>query len=79
VNRVGKPLNRDKFLETVVRPALVAAGLPDVTRTDDLRHGHTSMLIDLGANVLAVAQRMGTECRSSVVSRGRRRPNEKAC
>jgi integrase len=59
VNRVGKPLNRDKFRETVIRPALVAAGLPPSTRTYDLRHGHASMLIDLGANVLAVAQRMG--------------------
>jgi integrase len=59
VNGVGKPLNRDKFRETVIRPALVAAGLPPSTRTYDLRHGHASMLIDLGANVLAVAQRMG--------------------
>lgn len=59
LNRAGKPLNRDKFRETVIRPALVAAGLPASTRTYDLRHGHASMLIDLGANVLAVAQRMG--------------------
>jgi integrase len=59
VNRVGKPLNRDKFRETVIRPALIAAGLPPSTRTYDLRHAHASMLIDLGANVLAVAQRMG--------------------
>jgi integrase len=59
VNRAGKPLNRDKFRETVIRPALIAAGLPPGTRTYDLRHAHASMLIDLGANVLAVAQRMG--------------------
>jgi integrase len=59
INRVGKPLNRDKFRETVVRPALRAAGLDERIRTYDLRHGHASMLIDLGANVLAVAQRMG--------------------
>ena len=59
VNRIGKPLNRDKFREAVIRPALIAAGLPASTRTYDLRHGHASMLIDLGANVLAVAQRMG--------------------
>ncbi len=38
VNRVGKPLNRDKFRETVIRPALIAAGLPPATRTYDLRH-----------------------------------------
>jgi hypothetical protein len=59
VNRAGKPLNRDKFRETVIRPALIAASLPANTRTYDLRHAHASMLIDLGANVLAVAQRMG--------------------
>ena len=59
VNRAGKPLNRDKFRETVIKPALAAAGLPSNLRTYDLRHGHASMLIDLGANVLAVAQRMG--------------------
>ncbi len=28
-------------------------------RTYDLRHSHASLLIDQGANVLAVAQRMG--------------------
>jgi integrase len=59
INRVGKPLNRDKFRETVVRPALRAAGLSEDLRTYDLRHGHASMLIDLGVNALALAQRMG--------------------
>ena len=59
VNQVGKPLNRDKFRETVIRPALRAAGLPEQLRTYDLRHGHASMLIDLGVNPLAAAQRMG--------------------
>ena len=59
VNRAGQPLNRDKFRETVVRPALRAAGLPEQLRTYDLRHGHASMLIDMGVNPLVVAQRMG--------------------
>jgi integrase len=59
VNRANKPLNRDKFRETVIPPALTAARLPPNTRTYDLRHAHASVLIDLGANVLAVAQRMG--------------------
>ena len=36
-----------------------AAGLPENFRTYDIRHTHTSLLIDDGANVLAVAQRMG--------------------
>jgi integrase len=59
VNRVGQPLNRDKFRQTVIRPALRAAGLPEELRTYDLRHGHASMLIDMGVNPLVVAQRMG--------------------
>jgi integrase len=59
VNRAGQPLNRDKFRETVIRPALRAAGLPEELRTYDLRHGHASMLIDMGVNPLVVAQRMG--------------------
>lgn len=41
------------------RAALKTAGLPETLRTYDLRHSHASLLIDLGANVLAVAQRMG--------------------
>lgn len=51
-------MHRDRFRQSVVRPALVAASLPETLRTYDLRHTHASLLIDLGANVLAVAQRM---------------------
>jgi integrase len=43
----------------VIRPALKAAGLPVDLRTYDLRHSHASLLIDLGANPLEVAHRMG--------------------
>jgi integrase len=57
--RYGNPINRDKLRENVIRPALVKAGLPESIRTYDLRHSHASLLIDLGANVLAVSQRMG--------------------
>jgi integrase len=35
------------------------AGPGRTIRTYDLRHSHASLLIDLGANPLAVAQRMG--------------------
>jgi site-specific recombinase XerD len=45
-------VNRDKLREGVIRPALVAAGLPDTIRTYDLRHSHASLLFDAGANVL---------------------------
>jgi integrase len=57
--RYGNPINRDKLRQNVIRPVLVAAGLPESIRTYDLRHSHASLLIDLGANVLAVSQRMG--------------------
>ncbi|MGA3218752.1 MAG: site-specific integrase [Acidimicrobiales bacterium] len=57
--RQHNPLHRDHFRENVVLPALRAAGLPATIRTYDLRHSHASLLIDLGANPLAVAQRMG--------------------
>lgn len=50
---------RMMFRARVVRPALRAAGLPESLRTYDIRHSHASLLIDDGANVLAVAQRMG--------------------
>jgi integrase len=57
--RYGNPLNRDRFREKVIRPALVEAGLPASIRTYDLRHSHASLLIELGASPLAVAQRLG--------------------
>jgi integrase len=57
--RYGNPINRDKFRENVMRPALRAAGLPETIRTYDLRHSHASLLIELGASPLAVAQRLG--------------------
>jgi integrase len=57
--RYGNPLNRDKLREKVIRPALRKAGLPDSFRTYDLRHSHASVMIDLGVNLLALAQRMG--------------------
>ncbi len=59
VNTQGRAVNRDSFRAKVVRPALRAAGLPEEFRTYDIRHMHASLLIDDGANVLAVAQRMG--------------------
>ena len=55
----GGPLERDKFRQAVIRPALRATSLPDSLRTYDLRHSHASLLIDRGANVLAIAQRRG--------------------
>ncbi len=88
VNRHGRPVNRDGFRARVVRPALRAAGLPESLRTYDIRHSHASLLIDDGANVLAVAQRMGhfsgvpNLCRSVRLSRSselRQRPFCQPC
>lgn len=59
LNQHGRPINRDTFRAKIVRPALRKAGLPDVFRTYDLRHTHASLLIDAGANVLALSERMG--------------------
>jgi integrase len=59
LNAHGNPLNRDLFRANVIRPALRSAGLPATIRTYDLRHSHASLLIELGANPLAIAQRMG--------------------
>jgi integrase len=59
VNKDGRPVNRDTFRARIIRPALRAAGLPDDFRTCDFRHAHASMLIEDGADVLAVAERMG--------------------
>ena len=57
--RYGNPLSRDKLHEKVIRPALRDAGLPESFRTYDQRHSHASVHIDLGVNLLALAQRMG--------------------
>jgi integrase len=54
-----KPLRTPALRRHIILPALRAAGLPESLRTYDLRHTHASLLIDQGANVLEVAQRMG--------------------
>jgi integrase len=55
LGRLEVPTLRDH----VIRPALVAAGLPESFRTYDLRHTHASLLIEQGANPIEVAKRMG--------------------
>jgi len=59
ITQTGLPLHRDRFRQSVIRPALRAAGLSETIRTYDLRHSHASMLFQEGANPLAVTQRMG--------------------
>jgi integrase len=55
----GGPIRVADLRRWVILPALKAAGLSPELRTYDLRHSHASLLIDLGANLLQVAHRMG--------------------
>lgn len=55
----GKPLTVDNLRRRIILPALVAAGLPTTIRTYDCRHSHATLLLEDGANVLEVAERMG--------------------
>ncbi len=57
--RGGAPMTVPVLRARVIRPALEKAGLPASIRTYDLRHAHASLLIQQGANILEVAQRMG--------------------
>ena len=43
------------------RPAVRAAGLPEGTTTHDLRHHYASVLLAAGESVVAVAERLGHE------------------
>jgi integrase len=55
----GGPLNRQRFREKVMRPALVRAGLPEEFRAHDLRHTCASLMISLGAHPKLVMERLG--------------------
>ena len=43
------------------RPAVASAGLPAGTTTHDLRHHYASVLLAAGESVVAVAERLGHE------------------
>jgi integrase len=55
----GGPLNRQRFREKVMRPALRRAGLPEQFRAHDLRHTCASLMIGLGAHPKLVMERLG--------------------
>ena len=55
----GGPLNRQRFREKVMRPALRRAGLPEEFRAHDLRHTCASFMIGLGAHPKLVMERLG--------------------
>lgn len=54
----GGPLNQTNLLRRFLKPAAVAVGLPAL-RWHDLRHTYAALLIDKGANIMVVCQRMG--------------------
>jgi integrase len=55
----GGPLRRDLLHKRILRPAVVAAGLPDALRLHDLRHSCASILIQLGAHPKVIQEWLG--------------------
>lgn len=56
--RTGQFIGRSNLTRQVFRPALRAAGLPQI-RVHDLRHTHASALLNGGASIKAVSHRLG--------------------
>jgi integrase len=52
----------------VLRRAVVEAGLPDGTTSHDLRHHYASVLLAAGESVVAVAERLGHQDASLMLS-----------
>jgi integrase len=55
----GTPYRHDYYGVKVFAVAVVKAGLPDGTSTHDLRHAYASWLLAAGESVIAVAERLG--------------------
>jgi integrase len=55
----GGPLDRQRFREKIMRPALRRADLPEAFRAHDLRHTCASLMISLGAHPKLVMERLG--------------------
>lgn len=56
-NEVGEPMNPD-FITRSFKKDLVAAKLPAI-RFHDLRHGHATMLLELGEDIKVISERLG--------------------
>ncbi|MGD0275668.1 MAG: tyrosine-type recombinase/integrase [Syntrophales bacterium] len=54
----GQPIKADKMVIRYFKPALKAAGLPDI-RFHDLRHCHASMLFEQGETITYIQHRLG--------------------
>lgn len=56
-NELGEPMNPESISRTFKRD-LKKAGLPEI-RFHDLRHGHATMLLELGEDIKVISDRLG--------------------
>jgi integrase len=64
----GAPLGHVYYGHNLMGRAATAAGLPKGTTSHDLRHHYASVLLAAGESVVAVAERLGHEDASLVLS-----------
>lgn len=64
----GTPLGHMYYGHQLFRRAVAAAGLPEGTTSHDLRHHFASLLLAAGESVVAVAERLGHEDASLVLT-----------
>jgi integrase len=57
----GLPIHHEYYTSHVFAPAVARAGLPAGTTDHDLRHAYASWLLFAGESVIAVAERLGHE------------------
>jgi integrase len=66
--RFGSPYRHDYYGSLIFGAAVQRAGLPDSTTTHDLRHHYASVLLMQGESVIVVAERLGHENATLVLS-----------
>ena len=66
--RTGQPYRHDYYGSMIFKRAVVRAGLPDKITTHDLRHHYASVLLFMGESVVAVAERLGHDNATLVLS-----------
>ncbi|HEY2206996.1 MAG TPA: site-specific integrase [Pseudonocardia sp.] len=64
----GKPYMHTYVHAKIIQPAVKASGLPGGTTTHDLRHHFASVLLQAGESVVAVAEYLGHENATLVLS-----------
>ena len=57
-NKEGKPIDHHNLVNRYFKPALKAAGLPQL-RFHDLRHTYASLLIEQGENIKYIQSQLG--------------------